>query len=70
MRETGAVLKTLRISDCADGPHEIRGCIRNELVKALADALPTDTIQYGCSVEAVDTSDEGASACSGLAGAC
>ncbi|CAK0782391.1 hypothetical protein CVIRNUC_005666 [Coccomyxa viridis] len=59
MRDSGAILKTLCIDDCANGPHENRGCIRNELVKALASALPKDTIKFGCSVETVDISDEG-----------
>lgn len=70
MRDNGAILKTLCIDDCANGPHENRGCIRNELVKALASALPKDTIKFGCSVETVDISDEGDTACSGLARAC
>ena len=59
MRETGQVLKTLQVADCADGPHEVRGCVRNDLVKALADVLPEGTIRFGCAVDKVDYSIEG-----------
>jgi len=59
MRETGQVLKTMQVADCADGPHEIRGCVRNDLVKALADVLPAGTIRFGCAVDKVNYSIEG-----------
>ena len=63
MRETGQVLKDVRVADCADGPHEIRGCVRNDLVRVLADALPTGTVRLGCSVASADFSLEGVSRC-------
>ena len=59
MRETGQVLKDVRVADCADGPHEIRGCVRNDLVRTLSDALPLGTVRLGCSVATVDHSTEG-----------
>ena len=60
MRETGQVLKHVRVADCADGPHEVHGCVRNDLVKTLADALPQGTLRLGCSVASVDIATEGA----------
>lgn len=62
MRETGAVLKEIRFADCAHGPHENRGCIRNDLVKALGDALPAGTIRFNCSVSSIRVTDAGARA--------
>ena len=59
MRETGQVLKEMRVVDCADGPHEVRGCVRNDLVRALSDALPPGTVRLGCSVASADFSTEG-----------
>lgn len=59
MRETGQVLKEVRVADCADGPHEVRGCVRNDLVRTLADALPSGTVRLGCSVASADFSPEG-----------
>lgn len=59
LRDTGVLLKELDVADCALGPHEIRGCIRNDLVKALADALPDRTIRFGASVSSIKTTDTG-----------
>ncbi|BDA51157.1 FAD-dependent urate hydroxylase [Coccomyxa sp. Obi] len=59
LRETGHVLKSLQVDDCAHGPHEIRGAIRNDLVRVLADALPEGTVRFGCTVGTVSVSSEG-----------
>jgi 2-polyprenyl-6-methoxyphenol hydroxylase-like FAD-dependent oxidoreductase len=59
-RDTGALLKELDVDECALGPHEIRGCIRNDLVKALADALPEGTIRFGSGVSTINMTDTGA----------
>ena len=59
MRETGQILKKVRVADCADGPHEVRGCVRNDLVRTLSDALPPGTVRLGCSVASADFSPEG-----------
>ncbi len=59
MRETGQILNNVRVADCADGPHEVRGCVRNDLVRTLTDALPQGTVRLGCSVASADFSPEG-----------
>ena len=58
MRETGQVLKNVRVAECADGPHEVRGCVRNDLVRTLSDALPQGTVRLGCSVASADFSPD------------
>ena len=60
MREDGTVLKQLKVADCLHGPHEIRGCIRNDLVKALGDALPEGTIRFGTGVDTIKITEQGA----------
>ena len=55
----GTLLKQLKVADCAYGPHEIRGCIRNDLVKALGDALPEGTIRFGAGVDSIRTTEQG-----------
>ncbi|CAL8466462.1 g5998 [Coccomyxa elongata] len=60
MRETGHLLTSLQVDDCAYGPHEIRGTIRNDLVRVLAEALPDGTVHFGCTVSTVFVSSEGA----------
>ena len=45
---------------CAHGPHEIRGCIRNDMVKALADSLPLGTIRFNASVSSIKNTETGA----------
>ena len=61
MRETGQVLKTLQVSECHEGPHEVRGCVRNDLVKALADMLSPGTIRFDCKVNSIQHTNEGQS---------
>lgn len=57
--QDGAILNALDVADCAHGPHEIRGAIRNDLVRALADALPPGTICYGAPMSSLEFSREG-----------
>lgn len=45
---------------CAHGPHEIRGAVRNDLVKALADLLPQGTIHFNAAASSIKTSATGA----------
>ena len=61
MRDTGQVIQTVAVSDCHNGPHEVRGIVRNDMINVLADALPEGTIQFGCGVTSVGLSTDGAS---------
>ena len=49
--ETGKLLRRFSFSECEGGAgSEFRGVRRSALLQALADALPPDTISFGCSV--------------------
>ena len=63
MRETGQVLKSLQVTKCRGGPHEVRGCFRKHLIHTLAEALPNGTIRFGCNVDNVSLSNEGEDFC-------
>ena len=53
----------MTVADCAHGPHEIRGCSRNDIVRELAAGLPAGTIHYNAGVSTVSLTAEGRSDC-------
>ncbi|KAK9845405.1 hypothetical protein WJX81_005725 [Elliptochloris bilobata] len=55
----GRRLNGVKIADCADGPHEMRGVVRNDLQATLAAALPEGVIRTSCGVAGVSCFEAG-----------
>jgi hypothetical protein len=56
----GKQLNGLNIADCAGGPHELRGLVRNELQSTLAAQLADGVVRTSTGVKGVTHFDEGA----------
>jgi len=56
----GKQLNGLNIADCAGGPHELRGLVRNELQSTLAAQLADGVVRTSTGVKGVSHFDEGA----------
>ena len=55
----GRLLRRFSFEDCEGGAgSEFRGVQRSALLQALADALPPETISFGCSVGAIQESNQ------------
>ena len=57
----GTLLSVIDVArDCADGPHEMRACMRDDLVRTMAGALPEGTIRFNSSVASIAPRLDGA----------
>jgi 2-polyprenyl-6-methoxyphenol hydroxylase-like FAD-dependent oxidoreductase len=59
---TGAPIRGFSLDVCPGGPHEARIVRRAALLGALRGAVPEQAIRYGCGVEAVRATPDGAHA--------
>ncbi len=57
--DSGKELASIQVDDCAFGPHDIRGCSRNDIVRELAAGLPTGSVIYNAACETISISPEG-----------
>ena len=56
---SGKRLKGMEVADCANGPHELRGVVRNELQSALVSRLPKGAIRFNAGIAGVSHFDNG-----------
>ena len=51
----GTLLSEIDVArDCANGPHEMRACMRDDLVQTMVNALPHGTVRFSATVCSVD----------------
>lgn len=58
----GTLLSEIDVArDCANGPHEMRACMRDDLVQTMVNALPHGSVRFSsivCSVDPHPTGDQ------------
>lgn len=59
-RSTGRRLRTFSLGHCEGGPHEFRGVLRANLLRALAARLAPGSLLTGCPVDRVESTPQGA----------
>lgn len=60
-QNSGRLIRSFCLQECAGGPHEFRGVRRSSLIKALASQLPVDAIHLGAEVKIVESDARGIS---------
>ena len=59
-KPNGRRLNGVDVKECKNGPHEMRGLVRNDLQATLAAALPEGSIRTSSGVTGVSSFEEGA----------